>query len=194
MDSFNVSVFLAINQFAGTHGLADAIAIVLAEAMPYAFILVLMAVWFGAAAEKRKVSMNAGFSVLLALLVSYFIGMVYFHPRPFMENLGTPLLQHAPDTSLPSDHATFLFAIAFTFLFSPRTRGLGVVLGAFACLGGVARVYAGVHFPMDVLSAALVGVFAASSVCFLSSKTEGLNWIFSQFMKVKYLNRTLGQR
>ena len=194
MENFNVSTFLAINQYAGTSELWDVVAIASAKAMPYVFILVLVAVWFGTGTEKRKVSLSAGFSVLVGLLFSYIIGLLYFHPRPFMENLGTQLLQHAPDTSLPSDHSTFLFSIAFMFLFSKHTRGLGVVLCVLAFIGGFARVYAGVHFPLDIISAALVGIVSSLVLLVFSRKTNSLEWLFESLVKIKILNSPLNGR
>lgn len=194
MENFNVSAFLAINQYAGTSELLDLVTIAAGKVMPYFFILVLAVVWFATTTEKKKISMNAGFSVLVGLFVSYIIGLLYFHPRPFMMDLGTQLLEHAPDTSLPSDHATFLFSIAFMFLFSRHTRGLGVVLCVLGFIGGFARVYAGVHFPMDVISAALVGIFSSLVILLLVTKTNASDWFFDQFMKVRFINGSFGPR
>ncbi|WP_149304815.1 phosphatase PAP2 family protein [Pareuzebyella sediminis] len=59
-----------------------------------------------------------------------------------------------------SAHAANSFAIAFffTFLLSPKYRYIGIFLTVWAILVAYSRIYIGVHFPMDVLSGALVGL------------------------------------
>lgn len=83
------------------------------------------------------------------------IGLVWQHPRPFMIGLGHTFLPHAPDSSFPSDHATVFAGIALTLLL-----GGARWLGGFTVLAGAlvawARVFLGVHFPLDKFGAAAV--------------------------------------
>ncbi|MGO2132749.1 MAG: hypothetical protein ACTH3D_07610, partial [Halomonas sp.] len=99
MEGFNVAAFSAVNQFAGKNALLDTLVIGTAELMPYVLILVLVALWLGRNIERKKSSIIAGCSVLLGLLINHVVSWFYFHPRPFMQNLGTNLVSHAPDTS-----------------------------------------------------------------------------------------------
>ncbi|GAB2727727.1 undecaprenyl-diphosphatase [Halomonas garicola] len=164
MESFNVSAFLLINRYAGQHDLLDTLAIAAAEVMPYVFMLVLATLWFSPEPARKKASLKAGGAVLLGLGASYAVSLFYFHPRPFAGDLGLGLLSHAPDASFPSDHTTFLFAIAFVLAIEARTRAIGAVLLGLSAMGGLARVFVGVHFPLDIAGAALFGLAAATAV------------------------------
>lgn len=164
MEDINVSAFLLINQHAGESTLLDVLAIVAAEVMPYLFMVVLAALWLSPEPARKKASLKAGGAVLLGLGVSYAVSLVYFHQRPFVQDLGHGLLVHAADASFPSDHTTFLFSIAFVLAIESRTRALGSALLGLGLAGGLARVFVGVHFPLDILGAVLVGLLAACAM------------------------------
>ena len=95
-----------------------------------------------------------------------------------MENNGKILISHSPETSFPSDHTTFMLSIAFIFLYFKETRKMGIFLSILGIIGGIARVYCGVHYPFDILGSILVaGV--SSCIIFLSrGKLKLLNKFF----------------
>lgn len=188
MDDLNSAFFLSINQYAGKSTLLDALAIFFAEAMPFILIFTMVCLWFFAPLDKKRVSFFAGYSVLLALLLSYLIGVMYFHPRPFAENIGRQLVEHAADTSFPSDHTTFIFAISFMYLFSKNTRVLGIWLSSFSLLAGLARVFVGVHYPFDILGAALLGAVSSLTIIYLAERLSHLERLFQCFRWVKLPN------
>jgi undecaprenyl-diphosphatase len=111
--------------------------------------------WFSGAEEQRSLAIRACFVAVLGVAVSQFIGLVCPHPRPFMIGLGHTFLQHAPDPSFPSDHATVFAGIALTLLCGGMQQ-----LGSLTLLTGVAvawaRVFLGVHFPLDMIGAVAV--------------------------------------
>lgn len=164
MEDFNVSAFLLINHPAGQSAVLDALGLAAAEAMPYLFMLVLAGLWLSPEVARRKAGLKAGGAVLAGLGISYALSLVYSHPRPFVQGLGHTLLAHSPDASFPSDHTTFLFSIAFVLAIESRTRRLGALLVGLGLAGGLARVFVGVHFPLDILGAAVTGLAAAGSV------------------------------
>ena len=75
--------------------------------------------------------------------------------RPRVETLVPRLHDH----SFPSGHAATSFACAVVLAsFVPRWR---VPLYALAVLIAFSRLYVGVHFPLDVLGGAVLGVLTA---------------------------------
>ena len=173
MLSFNQDLFLAINSYAGHSRVWDALGIVLGEGLQYLFIAV--EVWLYFFAKRREEALLAFYAVLLGLGISKLISLVYFHPRPFMDKLGTLLVHHGADSSFPSDHTTFMASIALTLLFLPSTRRLGDWLLLLAVIGGLARVYIGVHYPLDILGSLVVSLASAGIVVSLAPRLKPLN-------------------
>jgi undecaprenyl-diphosphatase len=180
MEEFNVATFLFINQYAGKNSLLDSLFIIAAKVAPYVFILILLFLWFNRQRDRKKPAFNAGLSVIVGMVTNHIIAILYYHPRPFAEHLGTQLIQHVNNSSFPSNHGVFLFCIALMLLFNKTTRALGSVLCVFAFIGGVARVFCGVHFPLDILGAILVAIFSSVVVFIFDKKSSCL---FNYFLE-----------
>ncbi|MGZ8741084.1 MAG: phosphatase PAP2 family protein [Gaiellaceae bacterium] len=93
-------------------------------------------------------------------------------PRPPLRYAEPKTLVPVPhDASFPSGHAATSFAAATMLSFAfPRLAPFLYVLAA-----GVAfsRVYVGVHYPLDVLGGALLGVLIAAGLSLLVSRRAG---------------------
>ena len=111
--------------------------------------------------ERRTALITATAVMLIGLGVNQVLGALYFHPRPFMIGLGHQFLPHPADNSFPSDHATFMWSLGFSLLALRRLRGWGVALtlGGFAVAW--ARIYVGVHFPLDMFGSFCVALGVA---------------------------------
>ncbi len=168
----NETLFLYINSFAGNNHILDLFFIISAKAMPYIFIGI--EVWLYFVSKRKTEAIFAFYSVVLAIIVSKTIGVFYFHNRPFMDGLGLQLIHHKADNSFPSDHTTFLFAIAFSYLFF-KLKKLAVISLILAFLGGIARVYVGVHYPFDIMGGIFVGFIGAFVVLLLKDRLEFVN-------------------
>ena len=79
-------------------------------------------------------------------------------PRPYEVIAGALLRQQpAHGTSFPSSHTAITVAVVIALLpFLPRAMA-GVVI-AYAVLVGWSRVYLGVHYPLDILGGAGIGI------------------------------------
>lgn len=137
-----------------------------AQFMIYVIAAIVCASWFvraGSGENRRLAVYTATMSAAVALLIAAAISAAYDHPRPFVVRSDVvKLIPHGSDSSFPSDHATAAFAIAAGIgLYRAR---LGVMLLALAFSIAFARVYVGVHYPVDVAGGAALGILVAFAV------------------------------
>ena len=124
--------------------------------------LALAAGWLRGSEDSRKVWLEAFVAILAGLLINQFIALVWPHPRPFMLGLGHNFINHAANSSFPSDHLTGLWAFSFSLLLHRGQRMTAIALILLGLPMAWARIYLGVHFPLDMLGAALVAGLSAS--------------------------------
>jgi undecaprenyl-diphosphatase len=102
-------------------------------------------------------------AVAVGDLLAYGIKEATGRPRPFRRYPEPRPLGHVPhDPSFPSGHATMAFASATVLsYFKPRWAPAFFLL---AVAIGYSRVYVGVHYPLDVLGGALLGLLIGAGV------------------------------
>jgi undecaprenyl-diphosphatase len=95
--------------------------------------------------------------LLCNVLVDHVLKPGIERARPFDAIADARVVGARPVTySFPSGHAASAFAGAFVVsLLLPRARGW---LWALAALIAISRVYIGVHYPLDIVAGALVGL------------------------------------
>ncbi|MCU7647944.1 undecaprenyl-diphosphatase [Pseudomonas piscis] len=160
MEELNRSLFLALNASAEASLPMRDLALFMAQWLVLAVPLLLLLFWVFGDRRQRMIVLLATLSIVLALASNLVIRGLWFHPRPFMLELGQNFLAHAPGASFPSDHASGMFAMSFALLLA-SLRKTGLVMLALAVLVGWARIYLGVHFPLDILGGCLVGLGSA---------------------------------
>jgi len=99
----------------------------------------------------------------LASLLSRELAAAAAMPRPFMVGMSPAHLEHGARAGLPSTHAAVMFTVAFMLMPERRLRAVGFAVLTMALITGWARVYVGVHFPLDVLAGAALGVCIAAA-------------------------------
>lgn len=161
IEELNRAFFLSINapEHASTELLT--IATVLADYLVWLIPLIIGIGWLRGGERNRRIMLEATVSGLTSLLINQIIGLIWQHPRPFMIGLGHTYIAHVADSSFPSDHLTLLWAVGFTFRMHATQRTAGHILIALGLPVAWARIYLGVHFPLDMVGAALVGVMSA---------------------------------
>ena len=184
-DQLNKKIFLFINHFAGNSIVLDKIATITATYLPLIFIFILFYSWFKYKKFRHSI-LYCSYSAILGLLLNYLITLFYFHPRPFMDKIGIILIHHVPETSFPSDHTTFMTSIACMLLYFKKTRNIGILLLLLAVIGGTARVFAGIHYPFDIMGSFLVAGIASFIVFYMKSKLVRINeLILNTYIKIE---------
>jgi undecaprenyl-diphosphatase len=151
-------LFQIINHAAGQYGLLDRLMRAVATYGPALFVLPLAYLWFFEGEEGKKATLLALASLGLALLIAQIIVHVSFRERPPFAHPGEvrALIDISTDSSFPSDHATFSFAIAWVVWLKDRRLGWPALgLGALIAFS---RVFVGTHYPLDVIGGAVIGL------------------------------------
>lgn len=161
MEKFNHTLFLFLNAPAEPSVFLLSFAKIMAEQIIWAVPLVLLAGWLFGTESTRKQMLAATASGLLGLMINQVIGLAWYHPRPFEIGLGHTMIAHATDSSFPSDHLTLMWSVACSFLLHEKMRIAGVLLALLGLPVAWARLYLGVHFPLDMAGAAFVAVLSA---------------------------------
>lgn len=172
-DHLNHFLFSLFNATPGLAGWRLHAAIFAAEWVILVVPLGLVLMWTNGLPGQREAAVRALLAAVAALTMSKLIGLAWFHPRPFMVQIGQTYLDHAPDSSFPSDHATSMFSVALALAVCQlrEARRFGLVLLVLAMAVAWARVFLGVHWPLDMVAAFVVSSLAALLVNTPDGKT-----------------------
>ena len=151
MDYF---IFQQINNLAGQWTCLDALGIFFAEYLAYVLVVLLFFFFWK---EKKVIfqSLLAGFLARFGIVE--LIRLFWLRPRPFIENEVNLLLEHN-EASFPSGHAAFFFAISTIVYHYNKKAGIGFFIASF--LISISRVFVGIHWPLDILAGAIIGIFS----------------------------------
>lgn len=186
LEKFNLEGFRFINNLAGHSVWLDRFMIFVADQMGYFLVLgVLFLAWKNSGRVKILV-LTIGSAMIARAVFVELIRYFFYNPRPYLvlENVNI-LINHETSSSFPSGHASFYFALATgVYLYNNRAkpssnprakRGeqssydgglyghkkIGRIYLVLAGLMGFARVFVSVHWPLDILAGALLGIVTA---------------------------------
>lgn len=160
--SFNQLIFQSINGLSGKHSSLDLLGVFLAQYLAY-FLIVgcLSALIFIRDWRLKFYTFSlVALSVILARgILTELIRFIYYRARPFLVLPINPLIAVDNSAGFPSGHAAVFFALAAAVFY--LNRKWGIVLLISAAVMGLARVFVGVHWPLDILGGAVVGLLSA---------------------------------
>lgn len=152
LSELNLSLFSWINASPEASNVSINFAIFIANDLLYCMIALFAWFWLRGDYQIKKQILKAFIFTSIAIFISQRISHIYYHPRPFVMDVGRTLIYHSPNGSFPSDHMLIFSSIAFSYFFSTY-RKLGIFLIMMAWLVAWSRIYVGVHFPLDMLGA-----------------------------------------
>ena len=114
---------------------------------------------------KKEIVYRVILSTFLAWLISELLKKIIPSIRPFKINGYPPLTITVPlGSSFPSSHTSSAFALAISIIIYNPELGFVFLLGSLAVSAG--RIFANVHYFIDILG----GAFLGSSVAFLINR------------------------
>ena len=165
MATADEKLLLWINGLAGNFSpLDNAVRLIASDYLvPVTLALTLVALWFTGQDARTRMRHQVGLFVALASmgissLSVFIVNAFYFRPRPFdAPELDVTLLFYRPtDSSFPANSTAAAVAIAASVW--TVNRPVGASLIALAVLYGFGRVYAGIHYPLDIAAGAAIGI------------------------------------
>jgi undecaprenyl-diphosphatase len=160
MFKLDTELFLLLNAGPTPNAAVAWLAIVAAKFDILAIPVYLAMLWLPGSRRDRLTAIALVLGFAIALVLSSLIGMVAFRPRPFMLDLGHTLVHHRPNSSFPSNHG-LAFAVWAAVLFMLRRRAVAWLAVALGVLVAWSRIYIGVHYPLDMVGAAILAIPAA---------------------------------
>lgn len=161
----NTDLFHIINGWAGESLALDMVIVFGARYLIYV-LFATAAICMGVLIWRRNWRPVILFVTTLAVAFGLLIVTSQLYPadRPFIEHDITQLISHDDTPSFPSNHMTSAFTIALALLVFTRYKKIGWTAIVVACAIGFSRIFAGVHYPLDILGAVAVGLVATVSV------------------------------
>ncbi|MFH2639648.1 undecaprenyl-diphosphate phosphatase [Klebsiella aerogenes] len=156
LENINYALFALINATPASSWWAIEVATFIAKDLIIIVPLLVVALWLWGP-NQRQLVFKVMLALALSLSISWVIGHLFPHDRPFVDAVGYNFLHHAADDSFPSDHGTVIFTFALAFLFWHRVWS-GTLLLVIASAIAWSRVYLGVHWPLDMLGGLLAGM------------------------------------
>lgn len=169
--SFDLKIFYFFNNLAGKSAVFDAIIIFSADYFKYALAAIFILFLYlenRPNRQKLQIFLVTAISMLIARFgVTNLIRFLYPRSRPFIDYQVNQLIPEGIN-GFPSGHAALFFAMAMAIYF--YNKKWGTWFFAAALIMGIARVISGVHYPLDILGGAIVGMLSAYAVFYFIKK------------------------
>tara|TARA_Y100001960_G_scaffold328885_1_gene418778 strand:+ start:740 stop:1885 length:1146 start_codon:yes stop_codon:yes gene_type:complete len=189
---YDLKLSLAINRYAGKSYVIDSTIGIFASDyfFPVIFALFMVGIWFnGTNPKERSVNQHIVlFSVVSLAFVNWIIFVVnayLFRPRPFENQQINLIFYEATDSSFPSNSLAVLFAISISALII--NQRYGILLLCLSVVYGISRIYVGVHYPLDIFSALILGGIVAVIVWYLGKLIYPIPLAFIKLLRLFFL-------
>lgn len=180
----NIDAFRSINDLGKQYAALNPVVVFLAEYILYFLCLGLVVYWFTRNSRNRMMVIQAVITFILAEILGKLAGLFYSHYQPFavLPDVNQ-LVEHAVDNSFPSDHSILFFSICVSFWLMRKKEGWLWLVLAF-CVG-FSRIWVGVHYPVDVVTGALLAIISALFVYWSVPKLSFIQQVLALYEKVE---------
>ena len=176
----DTSLFLLINGWAGKVRFFDELFKGISNDYFAILCVCLTLIWLWFSVRDKTQREKTQKAVLMAAMSIGFAGaavdicnILYTRPRPFL-TLPANLLYYPPtDSSFPSNFAAIMFAAIVPVILANRKWGIWLLI--LALVTGFGRVYIGIHYPLDIIGGAVIGIFTGFFAL-------GVGWIINPLM------------
>lgn len=149
-------MFFLIFNLHGRSQLLDNLMVFGSRYLIYLVILFIFILGLKGGTREKKACLLILLGIPIAFLVITGIHLFFYESRPFVAFQFSPLLAEKADASFPSRHATIASVIAFAYVYFKSKWALCLL---FIMLWiSVSRIYAGVHYPLDIIGGFAVGI------------------------------------
>lgn len=175
-NSFDIFLFNLINKFSHKWWLLDNLGIFLADYLGYFLLLIAVILILKEKKWQNKIYFASFVALSLILargIIAEIIKFFVSRPRPFSVLNIQPLVQYNgydSGMSFPSGHASLFFALAFAVFYFDKKWGIKFLIAAF--IMGIARIFIGIHWPLDIIAGAIIGIGSAFLVGKILPKIE----------------------
>jgi|SRR3989344_7594242 len=175
LERFNLGGFRLINNLAGYNVWLDRFMIFAADMMGYFLLVSMVIIFWKKNYFKKAIVVSFGSAIIARFGFVSLMRYFFYSPRPFLvlDNINQ-LMNHESESSFPSGHAAFYFALMMGICFYNKKAGW--IYFVLAGLMGFARVFVGVHWPLDILAGAVLGIITSLAINYLKQKMP--RWAF----------------
>lgn len=162
---YNISLFFAVFNLNGHFWILDQSMIFGATHLIYLTFLLVLALGIKGGILEKKSLLLIILGLPIAVLLIKGIHLFFYENRPFVNFHLLPVVKESIDASFPSRHATIAAVIAFSYTYF-KSKWAILFLPIMIWVGA-ARVYVGVHYPLDILGGfgvAIVALFVGSQL------------------------------
>lgn len=153
-----ISIFKNINQVAGKWKSLDVLAILFARFVPYLMVIFLL--FYSICISNIFLFFYAVLSGVFArFVINELVHLFCKEQRPAGLKETKILIPVPKNSSFPSGHSSFFFALSFFLIFYNIYLAVAFIILSF--LVGTARVFCGVHWFRDVLGGFVAGFISA---------------------------------
>lgn len=168
--NLDLKLFQILNQYASQYVFIDKLAVFFVEYFQYVVVFLLFLFLLKDFKKYLKMVVTALFAAIFGrFFITEIIRYLLPRVRPFVTYHVNLLVAHNPnEPSFPSGHAAFFFALSTVVYFYNKKAGVLFFIASF--LISISRVFAGIHWPSDILVGAIVGFFSGWLIFKLSQK------------------------